>query len=321
MSKKHVIGLLFILFSVKSMAQGFSSFNGGSIGFTSTIEPERKYKDSVGSYQYHSIGFNARVPLFGKHDKTTKHFYETSLNTELQSSSASYGFLRNSSAFIHGSLGLGAIIYNGGKNILMANAAIGIAADQFTFDNNNTRYRFSGSFIVNHLHSSTTIYQYGAALTYAYGRPLLLPILGIRTKISSSWTLSAILPAELSFIDKLNAKTGLSFSLRPSGNRFQFNNQGYFNTSSSTLYLQLREFQLGTAIYYKLTKDFTVSGDVGFLVGGKLQFTKQDSPSTVLYKTALNAGSVIRFSLRYRIPRKNEMRVNKMQDILNPLSN
>ncbi|MCX6204773.1 MAG: DUF6268 family outer membrane beta-barrel protein [Bacteroidetes bacterium] len=321
MSKKNIICLLFILFSVKGMAQGFSSFNGGSIGITSIIEPERKSKDSVGSYQYHSVGFNARIPLIAKLDKTTKHFYEISLNTDLQSGSAGFGFLGNSRALIQGTLGLGAIIYNGGKNILMTNAAIGLAADQFTIDNNNSRYRFSGSFIVNHLHSSTTIYQYGAALTYAYGRPLLLPIFGIRTKISSNWTLSAILPVELSFIDKLNAKTGLSFSLRPSGNRFQFDNKEYFNTSLSTLYLQLRDFQLGTAIYYKITKDFTVSGDVGFLVGGKLQFTQQDSPSTVLYKTTLNPGSVFRFSLRYRIPRKTEMRLNKMQDILNPLAN
>ena len=203
----------------------------------------------------------------------------------------------------------------------MANASVGIATDQFTIDKNNTNYRFTGSFIVNHLHSNKTIYQYGATVTCLYGTPLLFPILGIRTKIAKNWTFSTILPAEISFINKINTQTGLIFSLRPSENRFQFDNQGNVNTNLSSLFLQVRQFQLGTAVFYKLSKSFMLNGDVGFLVGGKFQFTEQETPSNILYKTTLNAGTVFRLSLRYRIPRKKEIGENKLQDILNPLCN
>ena len=99
-----------------------------------------------------------------------------------------------------------------------------------------------------------------------------------------NWTFSTILPVEISFIDRINAKTGLSFSIRPSGNRFQFDNQSNFATASSTVYLQLREFHLGTSLFYKFAKDFTISGEAGLLLGGKMNFRMGEEMSfTVSY--------------------------------------
>ncbi len=316
-------GVLMILLSGKATAQGMVSVNGGgSIGVSYTLEPQRKFKDATGGYQYSAAGINARIPLFRNKGKTPGHFFETSLQADLQTTSATFGFINNSRNFLNGSLGLGGIIYNGGKNILVMNAAIGLAADKDVIDKSNTRYRFSGAFIVNHQHSIKTVYQYGIAFTYAFGKPLPLPILGIRTKLPGNWTFSTILPVEVSFIDKLSSKAGLSFSIRPAGNRYQFDNQANFSTSASTVFLQLREFQVGAAFNYKCSKEFILSADAGFLLGGKMQFTEQDDPKNIVFTTGVKPGGIFRVSARYRFPRKTEnMRGNKMNDLLNPLGN
>lgn len=322
MHKKILAGTVLILVCIKGMAQGMATAGSSSIGISYTLEPERNFKNTSGGYKYSAVGMNAKIPLFGKRTIATGHFFETSLQADLQTTSTSFGFINNDRNFLHGSLGLGAVMFNGGKNMYIMNVATGIAADKDVISKNNTRYRFSGAFIVNHQHSSTTIYQYGVVFTYAYGKPLPLPILGIRTKLSANWTFSTILPAEVSFTDKLNTKMGLNFSIRPAGNRYQFDNQANFSTTSSTVFLQLREFQLSTALNYKLSREFSITGDAGFLVGGRLRFTEQDDVNTSLFETTVKPGVILRVSLRYRFPRKMQNgSANKMQELLNPLGN
>ncbi len=322
MYKNLLLGSILILFSAKAIAQGgVSLFSSGSIGISYTFEPERKFKNANGGYKYNAVGLNAKIPLFGNRGNGSGHFYETFLHADVQTTSTTFGFINNTRNFLNGSFGLGGVIFSGGKNSYLMNASVGLAADNDVINKKNTRYRFAGSFIVNHQHSNTTMYQYGAVFSYAFGKPLLLPVLGIRTKISSNWTFSTILPVEVSFIDKLNAKTGLSFSIRPAGNRFQFDNQGNFSTASSTVFLQLREFQLGAALYYKISNDFTVSGDMGFLLGSKLNFIEQDDITKSVYETGVKSGGIFRLSIRYRFPRKTGINSNKMQDLLNPLEN
>jgi hypothetical protein len=318
---KLLLSIIIILFCSKGIAQGISSLSSGSIGISYTVEPQRKFRNTNGGYQYNAVGFNARIPLFGNRETSPGHFYETSLLADLQTTSSSFGFVNNSRNFLNGSVGMGAVIYNGGKNIYMMNASVGLAADNDVISKSNTLYRFSGSFIVNHQHSNTTLYQYGAVFTYAFGKPLPLPVLGIRTKLSANWTFSTILPVEISFINRINANTGLSFSIRPSGNRFQFDNQANFATASSTVYLQLREFQLGSSLYYKFAKDFTISGEAGLLLGGKMNFTEQDNNKTSVFETGVKPGGLFRVSVRYRFPNKTGMGPGKMQELLNPLGN
>jgi hypothetical protein len=215
---------------------------------------------------------------------------------------------------------------------MVMNASIGVAADKGVIDNNNARYRFSGAFVINHQHSSKTIYEYGVAFTYAYGKPLPLPVLGIRTKLSDNWTFSTLLPVDVSFINKLNAKTGLSFSIRPAGNRFQFDNTDKNNyyafapagliQSPSTLFLQLREFQVAMGLNYKISKQFILNADAGFLLGGQMKFTNQDDPKTVFYETGVKPGGIFKIGLRYRFSHKGgNIQGNKMNDVLNPLGN
>jgi len=297
------------------------SFSNGSIGVSYILEPQRKLRNTNSGYQYNAIGINAKIPLFGNRSTNPGHFYETSLQADLQKTATTFGYINNTRNFINGSVGVGTVIYSGGKNMYLMTAAVGLAADNDVISKSNTRYRFSGSFMVNHQHSSKTIYQYGAVFTYAFGKPLPLPILGIRTKLSANWTFSTILPVEISFIDKISTKTGLSFFIRPSGNRFQVDNQGNFGTTSSTVYLQLREFQVGTTLYYKFCKDFTVSGEAGLLLGGKINFTEQDDIKKILFETGVKPGGQFRISVRYRIPGKTAMQGNAMHDLLNPLGN
>ncbi len=317
-----LVSCLLFTFFVKVKSQGISPVSGGSIGVSYTLEPQRKFRDVGGGYKYSALGMNAKIPLFRSKPNESGRFFEASLHADFQTTSASFGFIDNTRNFLNGSFGLGAVAFNGGKNIMVMNAAIGLAADKGVIDKSNTRYRFSGAFIINHQHSSKTVYQYGVAFTYAYGKPLPLPVLGIRTKLSDNWIFSTLLPVEVSFINKLNAKTGLSFFIRPSGNRYQFDNRSNFNTQASTVFLQLREFQVGMGLNYKISKEFIFTADAGFLVGGQLKFTEQDDPKTSVFETGVKPGGIFKIGLRYRFPHKGgNMHGNKMNDVLNPLGN
>ena len=309
-----------LLLSVNGNAQGFTH-NSGSLSLSYLLQPERKFKNASGGYKYTAFAFNAKVPLFGSVHAETRHVFKTFVTADIQSASASFGVVSNDRQFLHGSLALGGFIFSGGKNIYLFNATAGMAADTKVIDNGNSNIRFTGSFMVNRRQSQNTMYVYGGVFTYAYAKPLLLPILGLRAKLSPRWTFTTILPVLISFTDKLNAKTGLSFTLRPSGNRFQFSNQENFSTASSTVFMQLRDFRLGMGFYYKTSPSFTISADAGLVAGGKLDFTEQTDNKISVFKTGLKPGGLFQLTLRYRLPHKKDRKVEELDDLLNPMDN
>jgi len=285
---------------------------GGSVGISYTAAPSQQFKDTSGGTSYHAFGINLNVPLFGNRNKIKGNilqnekprFYEISGHAAYESYNSTIDFLKDQHTFYQASAGLSAVFFNGRKNIILADFNVGISADGPSIQGNNEKLRYSGLFIVNHIQNPSLTWQYGIVVSYAYGRPLPLPVLGIRKKFSSTWTFSAILPVSVQFTDKLNKNMNISFLLRPSGNRFQFDNINTFNSPSYTLYMQLRQFELGINYQYRLAKQFSIGAEAGLLVGGKLKFTEMDDIKSVVYQTGIKPGAKFRLSLRYRFPHK-----------------
>jgi len=285
---------------------------GGTIGVSASVLPARSLKDTTGNYGYKVAAVNFSLPLIGNRDKVSQHkakdgfahFYQTSVHAGFDVMNSNIGFIANQRNFYNGSAGLGGMFFNGKKNIIIADANIGFASDGIVIQNHAIEYRFTGNFIVNHIQNPTLTYQYGIVMTYAYGRPLPLPILGIRKKFSDSWSLSAILPVNLQVTDRLNKTMGISFLIRPAGNRFQFQNQQNFNTTSATVYMQLRQFEAGASYIYRISKSFSFDAEAGFLGGGNLKFTEMNNSKSVLYQTGVQSGPKLRISFRYHLPHK-----------------
>jgi len=309
-----------LAFATTSFSQG-NNGSAGSVGISFQTLPNRDFKDTTGKFGYNNLGINLTVPLFGNKNKimdglatgdiSSLHFYRTSLHANFESLPNTIGFITNVSPFYTGSAGLG-LLYGSKKNIFIANANIGMAADEQVIKNNDIRYRFSGAFIVNNRHSATTTYIYGIAFSYTYGRALPLPVLGIRKKFSadSKWSISGILPLSVKVTDKMNKNSSLSFYLKPNGNKFQIANQGNFATTSSFASMQLRQFQLGVGYNYKMGEHFNLSADAGLLFGGKLKFTEYNDRKVVLSEAAIKPGPSIKIGLRYRFSKKRD----KMED-------
>ena len=239
----------------------------------------------------------------------------------MQSANTQFGALINNRQFINSSVGLSGFFYNGGKNSYLFQVGLGEAADTKVLDNNNMLLRFNGSFIVNHHQNDKTSYLYGAIFTYAFGKPLPLPVLGIRTKLSNKWTFAGILPAEISFTDKLNQHSGISLLVRPTGNRYQFYNQGNLATASSTIFMQLRDFLLATHYYYQVSSAFTIDGEAGLLLGGKLNFTEQEDKQQIVYTSNLKVGQFFKISLKYRFSTNKNKKDFGVDEFINPLIN
>ena len=286
---------------------------GGNIAIGFSALPERSLKDTSGGLKSRSMNIHLSLPLFGNRGKVSAHsskdghphFFQVSAHGSFTSGSKDIEFLDGQSNFYGGSAGLSGLFYNGKSNIIQADANMGISADGQSLQNHDVIPRFSGSFIVQHTSSPTLSFQYGAAFTYLYGRPMLLPVLGIRKKFSgSSWSVSAILPLSLQFTDRLNNKMGLSFFARPSGDRFQILNQGYFGSTTSSIYMGLRQFEVGSSFYYRLSREFSFDAEAGLLSGGRMKFTNASDTRTTLYETGVKSGSQFRISLRYHLPHK-----------------
>ena len=321
-TKKIITLPLLLLSCYYCIAQQKGDATGGSVSISSTLEPKQSFKDTTGGFGYHSFNANISVPLFGNRNKIMENiaegghlrFYQTSIHGGFESFNPTIDFIKTQHNFYTASLGLGGVFFNGKKNIILVDAAIGFAADGLTIQNGDLQYRFSGLFIVNHIHSQSTSYQYGVIFTYAYGRPLPLPVLGIRKKLSDKWSFAALLPVSIQFTDKLNKEMRLTFLLKPAGNRFQFQNQNDFNTTSSTVFMQLRQFELGISYQYRFAKQFSFGAEAGLVGGGNLKFTEINDSKTVLYQTGVNSGAKFRLSLRYNLPHKKALGSNMDMD-------
>ena len=282
---------------------------GGSLGISYTLQPLQPFKDTVGGFASHGWSVHLSLPLFGNREKVLPaikdgerpHFYQVSGHANFESLRAGIGFIAGDRTIYQASAGLGWLSYNGKKDILLADLNIGISSDAPAIQNHDERYRFSGLFLVNHIQNNSLTWQYGLVFTYAYGRPLPLPVLGMRKKISRTWTVAAVLPVSLRFTDRLNKNMRIDFLLRPSGNRFQLQNQHNFGTSSSTVYMQLKQFQLGASWLYRFAPQFSIETEAGLLTGGKLRFTEPDDNKSVLYQTTMKPGFRGRISLRYHL--------------------
>ena len=299
--------LLFIL-SHSVIAQRLDPA-GGSIGISYTLQPVQPFKDTVGGFGIHGWGAHLSLPLLGNRhqilpqlkERERPHFYQVSAHANFESYRSGIGFITNDRTIYQASAGLGWLSYNGKKDILLADLNIGISSDGLAIQSHDERYRFSGLFIVNHIQNISLTWQYGLIFTYAYGRPLPLPVLGMRKKISRNWTIAAVLPVSLRFTDRLNKNMRIDFLLRPSGNRFQLQNQHNFNTGSPTVYMQLKQFQLGASWLYRFAPQFSIETEAGLLAGGKLRFTEPDDARSVLYQTTMKPGFRGRVSLRYHL--------------------
>lgn len=297
---------------------------GGSIGISYTGAPAQSFKDTSGGFGYHAFGINIHVPLFGNRNQVIEnmeqdgkpHFYQVAGHAGFETFRSTIGFIKEQRNFYTASAGLGGTFSGGKKNIILADASIGIASDGAVIKSNDVKYRFSGLFIVNHRHSATVMYQYGLVFTYAYGRPLPLPVLGIRKKISSTWAVSAILPVSLQFINKLNKDMSIGFLIRPAGNRFQLQNKNDFATTSSNVFLQLRQFELGVSWQYRFARQFSLGAEAGLLGGGKLKFTEPENRKLILYTASTKPGARFRLSLRYHLPHKKAGVGNTEEEML-----
>lgn len=302
------IFLLLCILSCPAWAQR-QDLNSGSIGLSYVLQPVQPFKDTTGGFGYHGWSAHLSVPLFGnrysrsagKQEGALRHFYQVSAHGNFESLNTRIGFIGNRRTIYQASAGLGWMAYDGKKNLLLADLNMGIAGDGPAIQNHDERYRFSGLFIVNHIQNTSLTWQYGLVFSYAYGRPLPLPVLGIRKKLSSNWTFAAVLPVSLRVTDRLNKNMRIEFLLRPSGNRFQLENQQNFNTGSTTVYMQLRQFQLGLAWLYRFAPRFSMEAEAGLLAGGKLKFTTPSDSKDILYQTTLKPGFRGRLSLHYHL--------------------
>jgi hypothetical protein len=134
----------------------------------------------------------------------------------------------------------------------------------------------SGFFVGTHKLDQSLRLLYGAAFSFAYGRGLPLPILGLSWKISDSSSLLAILPFILKYKARLSQTFDFNAFLTPAGTQSRFRNKGsYASSSESTLTLKEQGFRLGGGVTYKASHNWKLTAEAGVL--GARKYTISDS--------------------------------------------
>jgi hypothetical protein len=97
------------------------------------------------------------------------------------------------------------------------------------------------------------------------GQFLLLPLLGLKTQLSTDWDFLAILPLNLRFSRLMNRAAKLSFYIRPDSFRYDVSNEGRYVQSSQTLTIQLQRCRTEAQWSQYLSWQLLIEGKFSFV--------------------------------------------------------
>jgi hypothetical protein len=134
--------------------------------------------------------------------------------------------------------------------------------------------------IGTHHFNSDTALLYGAAFTTAFGIFLPVPVLGVTSKLSKDWSLTAILPILTQLNWRPLAQWNFAAFLKGSGFESKIANEGRFASPDSSIEIKSRAFQMGVGAGYDASHLFSIQGEVAALAARQLKF--EDASGTLL---------------------------------------
>jgi hypothetical protein len=172
-----------------------------------------------------------------------------------------------------GGLTLSAVVA-GQKNLYLWSIGGSFAEDEDTIDDLDTRLFALG--LGTYRTSPEFMFIYGAALTYIYGRELLLPAFGIAWTPNETWTVMGAVPFYWRVSQNLGEKWRMNYLLYVAGQRYRFANDGVFPGQNAIVYERQRQRFLGAEIEWRATEDLSLMAQAGFAGGRHLAFANLD---------------------------------------------
>jgi hypothetical protein len=297
--------LIFVCAVISVSAQD-RKFINSQLKFSLEYLPESKIKgDSVtNNFQYSKAQVGFVLPVLSNRFALSNDLkYRTFLvlaNAHAAYALSDYSFLQKKHQLLNAVAGPSVIYNSGNKNTYIAGLTAGIAQDINSF--NNTAIRLTGHAVFKRKINGNFSFHLGAVYTYAFARPMLLPLAGCVIRTSSKSKLKISLPLSISFLYKTNEFDMLTLFIQPDGEQFTFSASGepvFASYDPQLLRMRYRSFKTG--LNYKIGFGGKVffTPEAGFSLKRRIAFA--DGPpgeKNSFYKADVNACPYIKVALR-----------------------
>jgi hypothetical protein len=197
----------------------------------------------------------------------------------LQISKVNFGHENLNRTLVNLKIGLSGIFHTSAKNTFLVAANAFANEDEYTLP--DATFRFSGMMMYMRKVNTKFSYKTGLTLTYLFGEPLFLPVLGFKYKTSEKSMLNVTLPFVINWKKQTKVqKLFYGFTIKPSGGINQYQNKLSVDTTNVTLMLRQRNFQILGDIRM-VNKTNMIVFQVGFVGNQKVFFTNQNNNSIV----------------------------------------
>jgi hypothetical protein len=236
--------------------------------------------DTTGNYSDKALQVGFSIPVYqniaiGNKDQELSMII-ISVNSRTIIRKPEIDFLKYNGIIYAPSAGLSLFAATSNKNywFLSANASLSGDINAISI----TVPRFEGSGIYIRRVNPGFSYHVGAAYSFAFGRGLILPLIGMREQFAEQFIFNCTLPLSVSFKYYVeNTGTFFSLFLKPAGNSAILGNGSNWFGLNDKLWLQNRQLFAGAGTRVKLVKELFLSLDGGFLTGRKIAFSKNIS--------------------------------------------
>ena len=181
--------------------------------------------------------------------------------------------------FINVSLGLLGIFHTSPKNTFVGIATAMANEDEYTLPNAYLRY--AGAFVYSRKVNPKFSYRVGIALSYVFGDPRVLPLLGARWQINKKSILNFTLPLNINYKHSTgNKNLFYGFSSRTFGGYNRFQNKLNIDTINRVLVMRRRSFQISADLKY-ISRKCIITGQLGINANQNVRFTEEDNNNVV----------------------------------------
>jgi hypothetical protein len=263
--------------------------------------PETEYKDVPGEFGQSAVAVSAILPLGGTRIDASqgvsgRQFF---LSARLESGTAEVGFLGRDPQLASGGLRVDGLFLGRGGNLYLAGVGASFAED--TDGEGGVDPRLAAFGLATRRTQGGTLWLYGAAFSYAYGRPLVLPLLGARWRLSEDWSLLAALPFNARARWRASDRLALGFGIAPRGNRFRIDNQGSFPGEPEIVYMRVGQLATTAELEYRPAGPagrhaFLV--EAGSLIARRITFDRSTDVDDTIVEADLEPAGILRLGWR-----------------------
>jgi len=265
----RVVCLLLLLASVPARANELEPIAGldlptdhGELRLSGFMTPPDAF--GAGSYSASSLTFSAALPLYGSHH--WRLLAQVRAGVEYTQGSA----LPAGETVTEDALGLTGVYVSDRRDVYSLYAGASIAETRDTIAHATLMPSIVG---LGSYRDGSITWLYGGGLGQALGRSWLLPIAGLSWRMTSTWTLTMLLPVEAEVRHRFSSSFDLGLIASVSGDRYHFSDAG------NTLTLELAELRSGVQARYRFAEHWTATAEVGMVAPRRLQLADTSSTS------------------------------------------